>query len=382
MPKKSISVLILHWFPLEQFPPAQNLLNVLGSKEQLEVVCCSTRKPNDYHFFSHDHITIKRSYFPSTGSNIFFRVLRFLSFPWLCLWTAFWTRPSVLIYYEPHSAIAAFVCLLLNPRCRLLIHFHEYREPKHFLDRGNALARLGHWLEKRWLFRKAEWISHTNDDRIRLFLADCPNVALSKMHALPNMPPQKWVLSANEKSNCTGESTKLIYIGAISLHDTYLEPLLDWFSNARNEKTTLDLFINNVDSATRDFLAKQKLDGLTIHLGGVPYEQLPTILPKYNVGLILYRCNSINYVYNAPNKLFEYLICGLNVIYPKQMVGVAPYARSECSPWVKSIDFDKLSELSIDDFRKWNGSLKPWEQTCETVYQQIVDKILVSNSES
>jgi hypothetical protein len=379
---KVTKVLVLHWFPLEQFPPAQNLLNVLGSESGVAVACCTTRKQQDYKLFTNDSIRIKRSVFPSRETNIFFRVLRFLLFPWLCLWTVLWNRPDVLIYYEPHSAPAAWLCLLLNPRCRLMIHYHEYREPKHFRDRGNSLARLGHWLEKYWLFRKARWISHTNHDRIRLFLKDCPEVPESKLHALPNMPPRHWIAKRENDTHKDPIILRLIYIGAISLHDTYLEPLLTWFKNIRKDNVSLDLFINNIDPATEKFLAKENEPGLTIHLGGVPYDQLPSILPKYDIGLILYRCNTINYVYNAPNKLFEYLMCGLNVIYPQQMLGVAPYARSECSPWVKSIDFEKLSELSVDELKRWGGAPKQWEQSCETVYKELLNTILTLNEQS
>lgn len=382
MSKKVTKVLVLHWFPIEQFPPAQNLLNVLGAESGLEVVCCTTRKQQVHNLFSNDAVRIKRSLFPSREANIVYRVVRFLLFPWICFWTALWNRPSVLVYYEPHSAFAAWLCVLSNPRCRLMIHYHEYREPKTFLDRGNSLARLGHWLETYWLFRKAQWISHTNHDRIRLFLKDCPAVSEHKLHALPNMPPRHWIAKGENRTTKNGIILRLIYIGAISLRDTYLEQLLTWFKSIHNNTVTLDLFINNIDSATENFLAQENQPGLTIHLGGVPYDQLPSILSKYDIGLILYRCNSINYVYNAPNKLFEYLSCGLNVIYPQQMLGVAPYARDECSPWVKSVDFEKLPELSVDELRRWGGTQKPWEESCESVFQELLDVILMSNEKS
>lgn len=378
MPKDVIKVAILHWFPLEQFPPAQNLINTLGSDPRFDVVCCTTQKPNEENPFTNSSVRIRRSCFPSSGSHFLIRLFRFLSYPWLCLFTILWQRPAVLIYYEPHSAPAAFLSLMLWPRCKLLIHYHEYRDPQHFLDRGNSLARLGHWFEKRWLFRKAEWISHTNQDRIRLFLDDCPEVSPTKMHALPNLPPQAWIEAKDKKGQSQRDTLRLVYIGAISLHDCYLEPLLRWFEKVHPHNITLDLFINNVDPATKSFLAAQNQKGLTIHLEGVPYNQLPTILPAYDIGLILYRCNSTNYVYNAPNKLFEYLACGLNVIYPTQMLGVSPYARSECSPWVKSIDFENLEELTIEQLKSWSGPYKPWEDSCEKVYRPLLDQMLGS----
>jgi hypothetical protein len=373
-------IAILHWFPLEQFPPAQNLIDTLSSSKHFDILCCTTRRPSDDKLFKNYGVAIRRTIFPSIDKILSRRIFRFLIYHIVCFFSVLLYRPKVLLYYEPHSALAACFCLFLNRRCRLLIHYHEYREPRHFLDRGNSLARLGHWLEKKWLFRKAEWISHTNHDRIRLFLGDYPQVSPSKMHSLPNLPPRSWIATKEQTPKSSDGTLRLIYIGAISLKDTYLEPLLKWFRNIHSDKVTLDLFINNIDPETKKFLANYCQEGLSIHLGGVPYDHLPNILPKYDIGLILYRCNTINYVYNAPNKLFEYLTCGLSVIYPNQMLGVLPYARSDCSPWVKSIDFENLYKLSIDEINKWNGTARPWNETCETTYKTLIDAILLADN--
>jgi hypothetical protein len=59
---------------------------------------------------------------------------------------------------------------------------------------------------------------------------------------------------------------------------------------------------------------------------------LPQVLSQYDVGLILYRCRTLNFVYNATNKLFEYLVCGLDVWYPPCMLGLKTYARSTIAP--------------------------------------------------
>jgi hypothetical protein len=46
----------------------------------------------------------------------------------------------------------------------------------------------------------------------------------------------------------------------------------------------------------------------------INYDELPAELIKYDVGLVLYKGHILNYVYNVPNKVFEYLICGLKVL--------------------------------------------------------------------
>lgn len=49
---------------------------------------------------------------------------------------------------------------------------------------------------------------------------------------------------------------------------------------------------------------------------GINYSDLPGVIRAYDVGVILYNGHIANYVFNAPNKLFEYLACGLDVWSP------------------------------------------------------------------
>ena len=58
---------------------------------------------------------------------------------------------------------------------------------------------------------------------------------------------------------------------------------------------------------------------------GIEYNDIPKVLRKYNIGLILYKALIDNYKYNAPNKLFEYLACNLKVVYSDKMLGIKPY---------------------------------------------------------
>ena len=59
---------------------------------------------------------------------------------------------------------------------------------------------------------------------------------------------------------------------------------------------------------------------------------MPALLADYDIGLILYKAHTKNYKYNAPNKLFEYLVCGLKVFYPDVMLGIKPYITENIIP--------------------------------------------------
>lgn len=52
----------------------------------------------------------------------------------------------------------------------------------------------------------------------------------------------------------------------------------------------------------------------------IDYYELPKELIKYDIGLVLYKGHIPNYIYNVPNKVYEYLACGLQVWYSKDLL--------------------------------------------------------------
>lgn len=80
--------------------------------------------------------------------------------------------------------------------------------------------------------------------------------------------------------------------------------------------------------------------------GGVNYEALPAILQNYDIGVILYKGHIPNYIHNAPNKLFEYLACGLEVWYPDVMEGINSFKAETNEAAVTALDFKKLSQFN------------------------------------
>jgi len=375
MTAKQYRLLVIHWFPLEQFPPAQNLLHVCSERPDLTTTAVTTTGTAAWRFAA-PGVAIHRSRFPVRGQWQICRLLQFLAFPLLCLLRAVLLRPQTLLYYEPHSAPAAMLVMLLFPRTKLCIHCHEYRQLQHFRDRGNALPRLGFWLERRFLFRRAAWISHTNPERCELFLRDCPEVSRAVVKALPNLPPLAWCQAAQSCDAQTTPPIRLIYVGAVSLHDTYIAEIFDWLNTLPPKQVTLDLYISNCDDKTSAFLQESKVAGVSIHLGGLPYADLPRVLATCHLGLIIYKCTTVNYVYNAPNKLFEYLACGLNVLYPEQMLGVQPWIDAVRPQSVIPVRFTDLATLKPQQLPLPGPLCRPWPWSCENIYRPFLDDVL------
>jgi hypothetical protein len=128
-----------------------------------------------------------------------------------------------------------------------------------------------------------------------------------------------------------------------------------------------------VDEETRRFLseASARCSRIRFHGEGVAYARVPEVLRGYHVGLLLHRPRTINYVYNATNKLFEYLACGLNVIDPREMLGVRPYARAAEQPRVIAWDFEDLPRMDYGRDGRLALPVAEPQPACEAVFQEL-----------
>ncbi len=106
--------------------------------------------------------------------------------------------------------------------------------------------------------------------------------------------------------------------------------------------------------------------------GGIPYADLPFTLSVYDVGVILYKGHIPNYIYNAPNKLFEYWSCGLDVWFPDKMIGSLQYSRAECFPKLMPVNFDEIDKLDLNSALSRAGiGYQSSPYYCEKVFESF-----------
>jgi hypothetical protein len=165
------------------------------------------------------------------------------------------------------------------------------------------------------------------------------------MQTMPNFPPPSWqeLLDKRPREKSV-PPLRLVYVGAVSIRDTWIVEFLDWLDTQTPGKLQLDLYISTTDIETRTLLRTRPRSFIRVFSPGVSYDCLPDLLQSYDVGLILYKGTTENYVWNAPNKLFEYLSCGLEVWYPREMRGIPPALEEfgiECGV---ELDFSKLPQ--------------------------------------
>jgi len=298
--------------------------------------------------FSDPSVTLIRGTFP-TGQSGIRRVTAYLSFHIKAFIHILNKNPDVIFYIEPHSAFPVFLSRLVFRRTRIFIHYHEYHSPEEFFKPGMRMAKWFHHLEKSWLYPVATWVSQTNETRLKLFLGDNPEINLSNSSVLPNFPPLEWWRGDNKAwagEQHGNDRIRLVYVGSLSRADTFIEEAVEWLKELGPAIATFDIYSYNLHTETRTYLKGVTDAQIRFHEKGVDYDELPRLLRGFHVGLILYKGNTPNYTHNASNKLFEYLSCGLDVIYPKQMMGVRPFVNVDSRPRVIECDFEKLDEFS------------------------------------
>jgi hypothetical protein len=330
------------------YPPVMNLSGFLdGEGFDLEVHSTINHSPG--REFRCGKSLIHRSASPAMfagwkrlGCYVLFQISTFLRL--------LRRRPDAIVYVEPSSSFPVYLYSLLRPGIRVFIHHHEYHSPDQFLRPGMRLIRWFHVLERRRLFRRAVWVSHTNAKRMEMFVADCPMVPISARRLLPNYPPASWREGLNLAWRKDGGPFRFVYVGSLSLKDTFVGEFVAWLLSQPQGTVQFDVFAYNLDAATRGFLEGVHGEVIRFFPRGMDYETLPQVLRQYHAGVILYRAETLNYRYNETNKLFEYLICGLDVWYSNRMEGIRPHAREDVSPRVIECDFADMASRDWSPF--------------------------------
>ena len=366
-------IAVVHYMPLEYYPPVTNFLDVVLEEPKLEIKVFSTKNNKNRKEYSNAKLNkINRSPFPAPGENTVIRLYKYLAFNISCFLRLVQYNPKTILYYETYSAGPVYWYLRLFGRNKKLkIHYHEYFS-KDWYEKGMLLTRKYHEYEKKFLYCKADWISQTNIDRVRLFLKDQPEVDPQKMKILPNYPPASWG-SAIKQQKKGSSVLKTVYIGSLSLEATFIREYCDWVKDQKGA-VIFDIYAYNLHQDTTDYLYKLNCPYINFIREGIEYDKIPLVLRNYDVGLILYKALSKNYEYNAPNKLFEYLACGLEIWFSDKMKGCIPYIKSQ-HPRIMPVDFLNIDNTELMKAKSGVVNLFPEKYTAEAALKPLIVKL-------
>ena len=317
-----MQIVILHFQALEKYPPILNFIRDLEREEVEKVSVLSTRNANNWFKSS---ISIFR--WGTIGSSKWIRYATYIIYNLFALCYLLIKRPSKVMYYETLSCWPVYCYKKIRSNTKVFIHFHEYTSEE---EKNRSSVYYKNLLAKEvYLLQQAVWISHTNEDRMRLFRKDYPFLQSAQCHIFPNYPPADWSDRAQQirEHRNNSDIIKLVYVGALGMHTTYIKELAEWIQE-QHGKYSLDIYTDNIERVVKEFL--QNLNCSYIHLkAAIPYFYLPEVLAQYDIGVVLYKGHIPNYVYNVPNKVMEYLLCGLHVWFPKDLKTTADFFNEQ-----------------------------------------------------
>ena len=366
-----MKIAIIHFQPIEYYPPVHNFIRTLANTKSDANIKVYTS--HNAHKLVYDDYGSAKVYRSKDFASPKLSILRYVLIAWYYLVTIFRLikhRPDYIMYYETYSCLPAYyIKKLFNKKAKIIIHYHEYLTPAYYHLQMKFFPFLIR-LEKE-LLKRAFWISHTNAERLELFKAQYPDLDASQLNTFPNFPPKAWDRPAK---STLSEPVKLVYIGALSTKHMYTKEVIDWV-NEQNGKFTLDIYSLNVKADVYNYI-RQTNSELIVVKESIPYDQIPDILEQYDVGLVIYNGDSKNYIYNAPNKLFEYHATGIDVWFSSDLITSKYYKTANSFPKIVEVDFNNLSNF------KWQAALsrenldeKKSTFFCETVYASLIDKL-------
>lgn len=339
-------IVIIHFRPLDGYPPIQNILRIFSRKENLRLSVFSSVSSSSGRDFSIENSDI---YWSDTFLGYRNRIIRLFGghifFNIKCFTYLILKRPKKIIYFESISAIPCLMYKWIFKESEVFVHYHEYTTKEEY-TKGMFMERFAHSLEKK-MYNNFKWISHTNKERLTFFKNDCNIKNNQILHVMPNYPMSEWTVDKSEivKIPIEEKSNRFIYVGPINFEDTYIIEICKYIG--AKPDSSLEIVSNRIPQYFLDFLQANKYTNINL-LGEVKNSELPYVLESNKIGLILYKCQTKNQIYAQPNKLFEYLRIGLDVWFPKEMLGCYDFQSIE-NPKVVCIDFNNI-ETSVEHY--------------------------------
>jgi len=364
-------VLIIHFRSPMDYPPVYNLARYLASKDVEVELIAGKRKESSTKLreFGVQLTEVDIEKGSSLRNYLAYFIFYIKAFSKLVR-----NVETPVIYIESISSPPVFLYYLLHPFSKrtLAIHYHEYFDKEEH-KRQSFLERFGRTLEP-LLFRKSKWISHTNKDRLDRFHSEFPAIDDNKLQCMPNYPPMEWTERINQTFQKNKAIVKLVYVGSVSLGALYLRELVEWLQE-KGGRVTCDVYTKYMNGPVLELIKNN--DKVICYKGSLNYDDLPIVLPQYDVGLILYNgISSTNFVYNAPNKLFEYMACGIDVWFSTDLKSSYAYETSGTYPKVVKVDFSNLQEFDYQRAIDKNGLYyQRSSYVMESVYQVFYNMV-------
>ena len=332
---------IIHFLPIEKYPPVLNLINSIDELNNISSLVITTQRSNGELYKTKKSVVNR---IVKISKNSFYRYYSYLLFNLLGFFELLTFKPKFIFVFETYSILPAFLYKLIFKNAIIHVHYHEYTSFNE-IKSSSKYFKLLHFFEKK-MFKKCNYISQTNSDRLAMFLNNYPFIEKNKAFVIPNIPPSNWYeFALQNKTINKSKKHKLVHVGALNMKTMYVKEIVNWVIS-QDGLFVLDFFTDNLSPETEAFIIKANSEYVNLY-GSINYFELPNLLVNYDIGITLYNGYIPNHVYSIPNKVIEYLYCGLNVWYSSELLSTSKFIKNEKINGCREIDFSALNSFQI-----------------------------------
>jgi hypothetical protein len=367
-------IAIVHFQPLERYPPVMNIINTLANyKDKSKTEVYTTLNP-DGNWFKKEGIKINR--ITQNNKSSIKRYWCYFVFNLLTTIKLFIQKPSIILGIETLSFFPIYIYKVFNKNAYIVLHHHEYY-PLDFISKSSAYYKFLHKVEKK-LYKLVDCVSLTNDDRLGFFLDDYKFIDKNKLIISENFPPYDWVdIAKQNKKPVPDDIIRIVHVGSLGGQTMYVKEIVDWVI-AQNGKYQLDFYTENIETDVKEYLIKLNFNYIRL-MGSIKYFELPKMLVNYDIGLTIYKKCFVNTTYLVPNKVLEYLACGLYVWYSSDLISTSKFVKKNKLNGCVEIDFRNNNIVVPEVFKKsfnLNENYYNLFKSLNVLEQKIINQII------
>ena len=294
---------VVHFLPIAKYPPLHYLIHFLGQQAGIQCTIVCSGKKEDFQFA---YANVSVHFVDGQPTSSVNKKIRF----WSTVKKKLRGRSfdACLGYGDEFSGLIATT---MSCKWRGL-HLHELPPSLHlgnkFLSRSQRLEIFA--LRQR--LKRFHWISQVTPERASLFAERFG----ASSDNLFNFPPKSFAMDREPLKPKDG-TLRVLYVGSCNAHSIHVEALHDL--------SDLPGISVSVLPTNRIGLDEVKANKKIQILHPCPYHELPEILAGYDVGMVLYKGASDNMRLGVPNKVVEYVSCGLFALYVSSIEGIRSF---------------------------------------------------------
>ncbi|MFM7021704.1 MAG: glycosyltransferase [Flavobacteriales bacterium] len=216
------------------------------------------------------------------------------------------------------------------------------------------------WLRiERYVFPKLQHVVTVNESIASLY----KELYGKSLSVVRNLPFRKELPVVTRKEMNLPENKKIILLQGAGINvDRGAEEIVEAL-RIMDSDTVVFLIVGSGDviSTLNELVAKYKMENKVIFAGKVGMDQLMRYTVLADVGLTLDKDTNINYRFSLPNKLFDYIQCGVPVLASNLVEVRNIVEQYQVGEIVSSLDPESLS-MRIADFLNNESKLAEYKK--------------------